>query len=76
MPIEFQERVLEKMDKARFRSLIGWQNIYDHLIEKKYQPDWQPWLELGKLDQRRGLDSSKIFPEFYKYKDVSPKSLL
>jgi MoaA/NifB/PqqE/SkfB family radical SAM enzyme len=76
MPVEFQERILEKMDQPRFNSIIGWQNIKDYLLPKIYKPDQQPWLELGKLDQRRGLDSSKIFPEFYKYKDVNPKSLL
>ena len=32
-----------------------------------------PWSELDKLDQRRGLDSSNIFPELYKYKDTEPK---
>jgi MoaA/NifB/PqqE/SkfB family radical SAM enzyme len=76
MPIEYQQLVLARMDRPQFKSLIGWQNIYDHLSAGIYEPNLQPWLELSKLDRRRRLNSKKVFPTVYKYKDVNPKPLL
>jgi MoaA/NifB/PqqE/SkfB family radical SAM enzyme len=83
LPIDCQNIVLEKMNQLRFKSIRGWQNIHDYMSAGIYIPGvytppggtigvW-PWSELLELDRRRGLDSSKIFPELYKYKDTEPK---
>jgi MoaA/NifB/PqqE/SkfB family radical SAM enzyme len=77
LPVEYQNLALEKMNQLRFKSIIGWQNIYDFLSAGTYIPPVTaqrtvlPWAELDKLDLRRGLDSSKIFPELYKHKDFN-----
>jgi len=70
LPVEFQQTVLKRMDRAEYRNMIGWQNIYDYVSANIYVPDIQPWQSLDQLDHRRGLDSSKIFPEIYQYRNL------
>ena len=70
LPVEFQQQVLKRMDRDQYRNMIGWKNIYSYLSEGIYTPNEYPWTKLKELDSRRGLDSSKIFPEIYQYKET------
>ncbi len=76
LPIDYQNLVLEKMNQPQFKSIRGWQNIYNHVTAcANIPPSWMtghPWSEFDRLDGRRGLDSRKTFPEVYKYKDIEP----
>ena len=67
LPIEFQQQAMTRMDRPHYKKLDGWQRIYDYLSENIHQQQII-WEQLARIDRRRKLDSSKIFPEIYKYK--------
>ena len=68
LPIEFQQQAMTRMDRPHYKKLDGWQRIYDYLSENIHQQQIIIWEQLARIDRRRKLDSSKIFPEIYKYK--------
>jgi MoaA/NifB/PqqE/SkfB family radical SAM enzyme len=70
MSKNFQDRVIERMDRPKYRGMIGWQNIYEYLKNDQIQLGGNPWSTMSILDQRRGLDSRGIFPLVYEYKDT------
>ena len=68
LPIEFQQQAMTRMDRPHYKKLDGWQRIYDYLSENTCEQQIIIWEQLARTDRRRKLDSSKIFPEIYKYK--------
>ena len=68
LPIEFQQQAMARMDRPHYKKLDGWQRIYDYLSENTCEQQIIIWEQLARTDKRRKLDSSKIFPEIYKYK--------
>lgn len=69
MPVDYQQRVLDRMADPKYHGLIGYQNIKDYLEQKIFLQSDQPWQSMEELDRRRGLDSRSIFPVMYEYKD-------
>jgi len=58
---------MTRMDRPHYKKLDGWQRIYDYLSENIHQQQII-WEQLARIDRRRKLDSSKVFPEMSKYK--------
>lgn len=70
MPRSFQDLVIKRMDHSKYRNIIGWQNIFDYLNSDLIKESGNPWEAMNALDQRRGLDSHRVFPLVYEYKDT------
>jgi sulfatase maturation enzyme AslB (radical SAM superfamily) len=68
MPESYQRLAMERMNQDRYRTSPGWQNLWDHVKSLTYETHQDPWAELSKLDQRRGLRSQEIFPLLYQHK--------
>jgi sulfatase maturation enzyme AslB (radical SAM superfamily) len=69
MSQSYQDRVLERMDRAKYRGMIGWQNIYDYVSTAKVKLGGNPWSAMNMLDERRKLDSRQVFPLVYAHKE-------
>jgi MoaA/NifB/PqqE/SkfB family radical SAM enzyme len=69
MSQSYQDQVLERMDHAKYRGMIGWQNIYDYVASVKIKLGGNPWTTMTMLDERRKLDSRQIFPLLYAHKE-------
>ena len=66
-----QNRLKEKISQADpqyclYNSLVLMLNYCSEPFDKRLE---ETFVELEKLDQRRGVDSSKIFTELYKLKE-------
>jgi hypothetical protein len=68
MPESYQRLAMERMDQDRYRTSPGWQNLWDHVKSLTYEARQDPWDELSRLDQRRGLCSQEVFPLLYQHK--------
>ena len=69
MPLDYQQKVMHRMDQEKYKKLGGWQDMHDHLAKSIYYDgsDCDVKLYLQKIDQRRGLDSTITFPMVYQY---------
>ena len=69
MPLDYQQKVLHRMDQEKYRKLFGWQDVYDHLKRSIYYdaPNCDVKSYLQRTDVRRGLDSTITFPMVYQY---------
>jgi sulfatase maturation enzyme AslB (radical SAM superfamily) len=67
MPVEFQQQVLSRMNYKKYQNLSGWQTIYNHVSELVCYSKTALLAYLTQLDQRRGLNSKKVFPTVYNY---------
>ena len=64
LSMSFREQVLERIAKSDYSGLHSYQNITDSLALPTTD-HIQLLQTLAELDQRRGLDSRKVFPEIY-----------
>lgn len=66
-PIEYQQRILDRMNRPSYQKMTGWQNCFDYVKELVYNKSDRPWKRLQELDHQRGLNSQAVFTDFYRY---------
>jgi len=63
---------LKRMNKNIYKTLTGWQNIHDYLVNNQNSEYWSLGKRalarhLGQIDHRRNIDSTPVFPVLYNF---------